>query len=227
MAGQVNQFLGTHAVTYVYAGTEQANAAFTSGSASTNGLWLAQSFNTGSGQTAVGWVTLYLSVTGSPAPVTVSLEASSGGAPSGTALASTQVPAQFPTGSVGAVAVMLPATGLASSAEYWLVAQADGDGSDFFSWGKSAAGTGAATSTGGVTWTGQSYGLAYAVFDQAPNLPLAGTWEDSGARWTAYGYNGSGQVTSVREYTTGQAADGYAVASRAVTYSGLLLTKVA
>lgn len=227
LAGHVNQVLVSHAVTAVYQGEAQASAAAGSGSVSSNGSWLAQSFTTAAGQTAVGRVTVTCLVTGSPAPWTLSIQADSGSSsPSGTALASTAVPAEFAGVSLAAVSVMLPVSGLSAATPYWLVAEAAGDASDYFGWGKSAASSGASTSPDGVTWTAQAYGLAFATWDQSAVPPLAGTWEDSGARWTYLAYS-SGVLSEVGEYTAGQTAAGYAVSTRAVSYSGNLLTGVA
>jgi len=227
-AGQVNQFLGTHAVTYVYAGAVQASQGTAgSGGVNSDGLWIAQSFATGSGQTAIGYVTVTAAATGAPAPLAVSVQASSGGAPSGTALATTMLPEEFLTGTPAAVPVMLPVSGLSASTTYWIVAAAVGDASDYFTWSKSNQTSGASTSANGTTWTAQSYGLLYAVYDQSPVPPLAGTWEDSGARWTALAYDGSAQLAGVREFTAGQSAAGYTASSRALSYSSGLVTGVA
>ena len=46
LAQQVNQLLVTHPFQNIYTGTLQASATGGSGSTSTNGLWLAQSFTT-------------------------------------------------------------------------------------------------------------------------------------------------------------------------------------
>lgn len=227
-AGQVNQFLGTHAVTYVYTGVEQANQPTSSGSnTDSNSLWIAQSFTTAAGQTTVGYVQIRAAITGSPPPWTFSVQANSSGAPSGTPLVSAALPKEFLSGSASTVSVMLPVTGLTASATYWIVAQAAGDPSDFYLWAQSNQTSGASTSTTGTSWTAQAYGLRYAVFDQTPNAPLAGTWEDSGARWTSLAYNGSAQISGLKEYTAGQAANGYTASSRALSYSGPLLTGVA
>ncbi len=227
-AGQVNQFLGAHAVTYVYAGVEQASEATAgSGGVNSDGLWIAQSFATASGQTTTGYVTVTAKVTGTPAPLSVSIQATSSGAPSGTALVSTSLPKEFLTGSAAAVSVMLPVTGLTASTTYWIVANAVGDASDYFTWSKSNQTSGASTSTNGTAWTAQAYGLLYAVYDATPAEPLAGTWEDSGARWTSLAYNAGGQLTAIGEYTAGQSAAGYTASARALAYSAGLLTGVA
>lgn len=227
LAGQVNQFLGTHAITYVYTGIQQASQSTAgSGGPNSDSLWIAQSFATAAGQTTVGYAVVTADFTGSPSPWTFSIQASSGGAPSGTALVSAALPKEFLTGSPAAQAVMLPVTGLTASTTYWIVAQAVGDGSDFFTWSKSNQTSGASTSTNGTSWSTQTYGLLFKVFDQSPVTPLAGTWEDSGARWTALAYTSS-QLTGIEEYTVGQAVNGYTVSSRALSYTSGKLTGVA
>jgi hypothetical protein len=223
-AGQVNQFLAAHAVTYLYTGaTVAAQTTLGSGSVTTNGLWLAQSFTT-SASTATGQVVPYLAVTGTPAPATISLYTNSGGAPS-TLLAATAFPKEFATGTPAAIRIPLPSA-VTASTTYWIVAQADGDVSDYFSWSKSNQVTGAATSPDGVTWTAQAYGFYFQVLDQSPVMPLSATWEDSGARWTSYTW-AAGQLTGVEEYTAGQTPAGYTAGKRTLTYSGGLLAKVA
>ena len=224
-AGQINQFLGTHAVTYLYAGVETAiQPTYGSGAVNSDGLYIAQSFTTGASQSAIGYIEVEAAVTGSPGPIAVSVQASSGGAPSGTALVTTMVPKEL---AGTPVSVMLPVTGLTASATYWIVFAADGDASDYFSLYKSNQTSGVSTSTNGTSWTSQAYGLVYAVYDQSPVPPLTGTWEDSGARWTSLAYNGSGQLTGLKEFTAGQSAAGYTVSSRALAYADGLVTGVA
>lgn len=228
-AGAVNQLLGTHAITYAWTGLEQSSQSTAgSGAAGSNSLWIAQKFTTAAGQTTVGYMALTLQVTGSPSTWAVSIQASSGSAPSGTALVSTSVPKEFiPSASPGIRNIILPVTGLTAAATYWIVAQAVGDPSDFFAWSKSNQASGASTSTNGTSWTAQTYGLLYQVWDQTPAAPVTGTWEDSGARWTSLAYNGSGQLARVQEYTAGQTTTGYAAVSRTLSYTSGLLTGVA
>jgi hypothetical protein len=223
-AGQVNQFLGSHPSTFVYAGVQRAaqNTAG-AGAVNSNSLWIAQSFATASGQTAVGRVVLTLAVTGSPAPLTVGLYANSAGAPTGSALVSVSVPKEFPSGT--ALSIPLPTT-VTASTTYWIVATAVGDVSNFYSWSKSNQVSGASTSANGTTWAAQAYGLLYQQYDQSASGNLTHTFEDSGARWIGLGYNASNQVTKLQEYTVAQAA-GYIEANRTLSYSGTLLTGVA
>lgn len=224
LASQVNQFLAAHAVTCIYSGQfVSGQTTLGSGAVNTNSLYIAQSFSS-SFATTVGRVALYLSHTGSPGPVTVSLYGNSGSAP-GTVIASTPLPLDFTGTSAAVVLIPLPAT-VTPSATYWIVLQAQGDASDYFSWSKSNQVSGASTSSNGTSWTAQGYGLYYEVLDQTTILPLIHTWEDSGNRWTSLSYT-SGQLTGLSEYTTGQTAAGYLAVTRALTYTSGDLTGVA
>jgi hypothetical protein len=221
LAGQINQFLGTHPTQFLYAGVQQASAAGGTGTASSEASWLAQKFTTGSTQTAVGYVTFATTVTGSPVPWTISLQADGGGFPSGTPLASVSVPKEFAASSVTA---LLPCA-VASATQYWIVAELTGDVSDYFTWAKSSAGTGALTAPDGATWTAAGYGLRYAVYDQAVTGSLIGVVEDSGARFTLLTTGTAGPAT-VAEFTQGQVVSGYTESSRTFAYSGNILTGV-
>jgi len=225
-AGQVNQFLGTHAITYLYAGVQRAaQSTAGSGAVNSNSLWIAQSFATASGQTAIGRAVLTLAVTASPAPLTVGLYANSAGAPTGSALVSASVPKEFLTGSATALSIPLPAT-VTASTTYWIVTTAVGDPSNLYSWSKSNQTSGASTSANGTTWAAQTYGLLYQVYDQTVSGGLAHTFEDSGARWTGLTYNASSLPTKSQEYTVAQSS-GYIQANRTLSYSGTSLTGVA
>lgn len=218
LAAHANQFLGTHAAVCVYTGTQQGgHTTLGSGSVATNGTWIAQEFTAGS-SFALGRIVLYLAATGSPGPATVSIQTSSGGAPSDTVLTSTVLPAQFVAAAASAVSIPLPCP-LASGTGYWIVVDAVGDAAEFFSWSESNQTSGASTSVDGVSWTAQSFGLYYSYWDQTAVPPLAHTWEDSGARWTTLTENSSGQPTSLDEYTTAQGAGQYVCSSRSMTYS--------
>lgn len=204
LAGQINQFLGTHATTYIYTGTSIA-AQLTTGAGSTasDNLYVAQSFTTGT-NTAIGRVILAVAITGTPNPLTLSVQANNSGAPSGTPLVVTIIPPSLYSGSATSVSIPLPVTGLTASTTYWIVANAVGDVSDFFSFSRSNQTSGASTSPTGVTWTAQTYGLIYSVFNQGMNLPLTHTWEDSNARWTGLTSNANGTIATITECTTAQ-----------------------
>src|SRR6185312_13320856 len=151
-AAHVDQYLVSHAATYLYAGTQQGGqTTLGSGSAATNGLFLAQSFTAGS-NFSLGRAVLYLALTGLPATTTVSIQTSTGSAPTGTALVSTTLPPAMVPASAATVSVPLPCS-LASGTAYWIVVAVAGDASDFYAWSKSNQVTGASTSTNGTSWT--------------------------------------------------------------------------
>lgn len=225
LAAQVNQLLTTHAITYLYTGVQQGgHTTLGSGGVNSNGLYIAQSFTAGSTFSLGRIVFGFNTVTGTPTtPTTISIQTSSGGAPSGTALVTTTVPPQFLTGDVS---IPLPCS-LVSGTGYWIVLAAVGDASDFVTWLESNQVSGASTSTNGTSWTAQSYGLYYNYWDQTVNLPLAHTWEDGGARWTAESYTGLNELSSLQEYAVAQGSGQYVSSSRALTYSGTSLISVA
>ena len=65
LAGHANQFLGTHAATLLYAGTQTAAQATTGSSQNASSAgWTARSFTTAGGQTAIGYIMLNTSVIG-------------------------------------------------------------------------------------------------------------------------------------------------------------------
>lgn len=236
-AGQVNQFLGTHASTILYAAVQTA-AQTTAGSASTstNGLYLAQSFTTAAGQTAIGYVTVPVTTTttsgSSLATSTLSLYANSSGAPTGSALVSTTLTAEYAhsaSGGTPTVSVLypLPITGLTAATTYWLVLAAAGGVSNSYTWYRSNQTSGASTSTTGTSWTAQTYGFLYKVFDQTASGLQVATRDDSGARWTATTYTALNQISTYAEYTAGQTSAGYLQSFRTFSYTSGLLTGVA
>lgn len=238
VAGQVNQLLGTHAVTYLYAATLRASQTTAgSTSTSTNGLYLAQSFATAAGQTAIGYVLVPVTTTTSSganlATTTLSLYASSGSAPTGSPLVSTTLTAEYAylASSSGTATTSLiyplPAMGLTASTTYWLVLAAAGNASQSYTWYRSNQTSGASTSTNGTSWTAQTYGFEYQVYDQTASGLQTATWEDSGARWTASTYTTTKELQTLAEYTAGQTGAGYLQSYRTATYSSGVLTGVA
>lgn len=234
LAGHINQLLGTHPATVLYAATQTA-AQSTAGATSTNtnGTWLAQSFTTAVGQTAIGHIIVPIRTATTNAallaPTTVSLYANSGGAPTGSPLVSTTITVEYATTAVlnSPVIYPLPITGLTASTTYWLVTPAAGGSSDHYNWYRSNQVSGASTSTNGTTWTAQAYGFQYRIFDQSALGLVTSTWEDSGVRWTATTYNATEQVATYAEYTSGQTATGYTQSNRTYTYSSGVLTSIA
>lgn len=226
-AAQVNQFLGTHASTYTYTGTSQLSQVTAgTGGVNSNGLWIAQSFTT-TGAFSATRVVLTLAVTGVPAPATISVQTSSGGAPSGTIVtgATISLPRDFVTGTAALISLPMAAT-LAATTTYWIVMNAVGDASNFFTWSKSNQVSGASTSTNGTTWAAQAYGLLYNVYSGTGGA-LVHTYEDSGAHWTSWAFTATGLVSKLSEYTVAQSANDYVASVRSFTYSNGELQTVA
>jgi hypothetical protein len=233
LAGQVNQFLGTHADAFLYAGTLQASQV-TAGtvSTSTSSLYLAQEFTAGSAQTATGYIQIPLTTTtpagSSLAPATVSLCANNAGAP-GTVLQQVTVPAEYAYLASGGgtattfVTIPLPASGLTAAASYWLTVAAAGNPTNNYAWYRSNQASGASTSVNGTAWTAQTYGFEYRVYDLTASGNLTCIWEDSGARWSAMTYSGA-HIATLAEYTAGQTTAGYLASYRTLAYSGNDLT---
>lgn len=227
-AGQINQFLATHQISYLYQGLTQAQQGIAgSGAVNTNGLSISQTFTTPAGDTTIGYVQLQLAVTGTPAPAAVSIQADVGGVPSGTPLVTTMVPREFLTGTASIQTIPLPAT-VTPSTTYHIVVSAVGDASNYYSWSKSNQTSGAQTSANGTTWAAAAYGFIYWVLDQTLVGPLTCMYEDAGARWTALTYGGVGgnQLTQLEEYTAGQTPTGYTASSRTLSYTATYPTKV-
>lgn len=226
-AGQVNQFLGAHAANFIYTGVTQGSSTTLAGTATnSNGLYIAQSFTPGSNQSIQRWI-FTLAVTGSPAPLVVSIETASGGAPSGTVLATTTIPREFVAASAGQLSVPTLPAALTSGTQYWFVFTAVGDVSNFYAISRTTAGSGASTSPNGSTWTAQAYGLYYNRFDATATGALLHTYEDSGARWTSTTQNANGTLATLNEYTVAQGANQYVASKRSLSYSNGLLTGVA
>lgn len=234
-AAQQQAFLGIHGMQLLYAGVQQAGQTTNgSTSTSTNGLWLAQSFATGASQTAVGYVIVPVTTTStsgsSLSTTTLALYANSAGAPSGSALASVTLTAEYANLASGGTATNrliypLPVTGLTAATTYWLVLHSTAS-TGSYTWYRSNQTSGASTSTNGTAWTAQTYGFVYQVFDQTASGLLTAVWEDAGARWQALTYGSTGEVASLGQYTLAQAG-GYQQGYRGFTYSSGLLQGVA
>jgi len=234
LAGHVNQLLVGHTSTWVYSGSalQDSQATGTAVYATTASQYLAQTFLTGAAQTTVGLVNLQVStVGGSPitatiTPLTVSLYASSSGFPTGAPLATTQLAEQAVYSAPFWLPVTLNATGLTPSTVYQLVVSPAGTGTAYYAWQHSNQSGNASTSPDGVTWTAQTYGLMYRVYDLSgvtgPPLYLI---DDSGARVTSLTYDTLGHLITVTEQTDTQGGGSF-FSTRTLTYSGDTLTGV-
>lgn len=228
-ADQVNQLLDTHTTQLIYTGTLKSSQNTAGvGTTNTNGLWIAQSVSTVVGQTTVGYVNLTVSTTGGftgLAPTTVSIYTDVAGAP-GVSLGSMTVTGEHVAASPAIVTYPLPVTG-SLGITYWIVMQAAGDASHFYGWHRSNQVSGASTSPDGITWTPQAYGMLYQVYDQTIVPPVVASWEDNGARWVWFSFNGDNTLAEISEYTAGQTATGYMQSFRALSYSNGSITTIA
>jgi hypothetical protein len=232
-AGQINQFLGTHSSTWTYAGTQRAAQTTGSGAyQSSAGMYLAQSFTTGSGQTTLGQVWLQLSTVGgsplTPLIGTLAVSLYPNGAPTGTALASTTLAEQYVYTAPFWVRVPLVASGLTPSTTYQIVTAPAGAGGHYYTWQQSNQTSGASASPDGVTWSAQTFGLMYQVFDDTPGSQLQLLYDDAGARWVSFTYDSFGRIATLTEYCVAQnPAAPLASATRTFTYTQGVLTGVA
>lgn len=225
LANQINQFLGAHASTFVYTGTSQGSSTTLAGTATnSNGLYIAQQFTPGSNQTVGRWI-LTLAVTGSPGPLTMTMQTDTAGHPSAVISSTTLIPNAFVPGAAGQLSVPIAPTSWNSGSTYWLVFNAVGDVSNFYAISRTTAASGASTSANGTSWTGQAYGLYYQRFDTSVVPPLAHTYEDTGARWTTVGRNANTTVNKLSEYNVAQNA-GFFQSVRSFAYTGADLTGV-
>lgn len=229
--GQINQFLDTHTSQWVYTGNLAVQQA--TGAAlyqSTAAQYLAQTFITGSSQTAIGRLALQIStVGGSPVtatitPLTVSLYASQFGLPTGSAITTVSLAEPYVYSQPFWVSVPMFVTGLTASTPYWIVVGIAGTGSAYYVWQESNQTAGAATSTDGVTFTATAYGLMYQVYDTTGGGQVLGMVDDGGARTVTFTYTGA-SLTGLTEYTQAQGGTTL-VSTRTFTYSGGFLIGV-
>lgn len=228
-SAHVNQLLGTHSVTPLYTGNQVASATGGSGTSNTNGLWLAQSFTTGGGETAHGYVTAQIfpntGLSSNLGPAFVSIYSDSAGKP-GSPLITFTGPVEYVNAAPLDTAFFGP-IGVSPSTQYWIVLQAAGNATFNYQWNKSSAGTGASTSPNGTTWTNQAFGFRFASYDLSAIGSPVGTWEDGGNRWTWQSFTATGLPNQYAEYTSGQASLGYAQSFRTFTYATAQVTGIA
>lgn len=230
--GQINQFLVGHSASYLYGGTLKSSQA--TGAAtyvSTNGLYLAQQIVTASAQTTIGQLWLQVSTVGGSAvtsnitPLTVGLYANSGNLPTGSPLATASLNEIFVYGSGFWLQVPLAASGLSSSTPYQVVLAAAGNSSSYYVWQKSNQTSGASTSPDGLTWTAQTYGFMFEVYDLTGSGNPQYIVSDNGARWVQFTYDSLGRYSAVTENTLAQ--DGSSLySSRTFAYTNGFLTGV-
>jgi hypothetical protein len=150
----------------------------------------------------------------SGADLLLSIYGDSGSSPNSTLYASAYVPAEWITNVTSTPTTFTPSCGvpmpcsLTSGTSYWLVikiANSNASNANKVYVGKASAATtsGAYTSVNGATWVAQSYGYAvqfYGGQTSATSGMLSSVVDDSNAKMTAYTYNGSFQMDSVRTW---------------------------
>jgi hypothetical protein len=232
--GQVNQFLGSHGSAWLYSGSTVISSQPTGAAVyiSSAGTYLAQEITTGASQTQIGQVGLQLStVGGSPltatiGPLAVALYANLGGAPTGAALASVTLSEQYVYNQPFWMIAPLGASGLTAGTVYWLVVSPAGTSSAYYAWQQSDQTTGAATSATGASWSAQSYGFMYEIYDQSGTVgPVLSLTDDGGARVTSFAYNSAGQLVKITESTVAQDGSQF-YSSRTIAYTGQYPTGV-
>lgn len=232
-AGHVSQFLAAHTSTFVYSGGTaiSSQATGTGVYSDTLSQWLTQKITTGVSQTTIGNVQLQLStIGGSPTlplipALQVGLYADAAGLPSGPLLASATVAGTYVYSSPFWVTVPLAVSGLSAGAPYHLVVTMVGSAGHYYAWQRSNQVTGAASSPDGVTWTNQTYGLMYEVFDQSGTGLLQVISDDGGAHIQTFTYDSLNRISQIAEFTTAQ--DGTTIqSSGTLSYSNGLMTGV-
>lgn len=232
--GQINQFLGSHSSAWVYTGNTLQSSQATGNSIykSSASQYMAQLITTTTNQTTIGQVGLQIStVGGSPitatiTPLMVSLYANSANAPSGSALFSVSLVEQFVYSAPFWLTVPLGASGLTGGTPYWLVVSPAGSGSAYYVWQESNQTTGASLSATGTSWTAQTFGFMYQVYDQTGTAspPLSLT-DDNGARVTTFTYNATEQLTGITESVVAQNNTSF-YSTRTIAYTGQYPTGV-
>lgn len=230
-AGAITQFTGAHNSQWLYSPALVSAQATGSGTYQSlaSSPYYAQRFTTGSAQSAIGQVALQISaVGGSPVtaainPLTIALYAVNAGAPTGSALATSQVIEPYVYSQPFWCVIPLQATGLTPSTIYALVVSGSGPGSAYYAWQCSNQTSGALTSPDAATWSTVAYGLMYQIHDDSTGAgPVQTIVDDAGARITTLTYSGT-TLTGITEYT--QTQSGVAlVSARTLSYAsnGLL-----
>jgi len=208
LAGQINQFLVPHSSTFIYTGSAvnvNVPIGTTQDSLVTNNA-LAYRFFSSSSQT-ISRVVLGLVITNSGSDVLLTLQGDSGAGPNGTVLASCYIPAEWLSTSNAAI---YPNTGfplsytLSGSTYYNIVLQTvnqNSTSSNATSWirANSVVLTGAYTQNASGTWTPQTYGYTVGLYGGTSGA-LQLVSDDSQSKMTGYTYNGSSQITMIKEW---------------------------
>lgn len=235
-AGAVNQFLVPHNATFIYASAllQSGQSTGTGNYTTTQGQYLSQTFTTGASQTTISEVWLQIStiggsaVTNSITPLTVGLYADSGGEPTGSPLASASLVETAVYASGFWVIIPMPISGLTASTTYHLVVSPAGTSTAYYVWQNNNQAGGGSISPDLVTWTDQTFGFMYRVYDQtaSSNSLLQFVVEDGGLRWIEYTYTAQNLINTITEYTVDQTGTGSVSYTRTLSYTNGLLTGV-
>ena len=213
-AGDVNQFLGTHASLILRDGASKVTYTATATGnqytyASGGAQWLAQPFSTAVGQTTISHVDLVLAGgAGTWADTVLQLRTDDGsGNPSSTILWSCPIPADFFSSGAGVwVSIPCNVTGLVGSTMYHLVLTGTTDATNYDDWQTAATSVNAGlkSATGAGSWSSVSATFLFQVFDGNQQGNLRHVIEDCPvggppARWTGVDYNAAGQPVTIRE----------------------------
>ena len=218
LVGHVNQLLTTHSSLFVYDGAVIGTDPTLAGTAVSLGVgMLAQTFTVGA-PVNLGSVLLALGALGAGQDVLVTLQADSGGSPSGTPLVGCVVPPEWlPSGVASGPSIYsVPLPYALAAGTYWIVLQ---PGSDLLSYGisqllagvddvqltQSTAVSGASVYSGG-SWTTETYGFGVYLRDYTGSQlraiaddAIPGLAFSVPAKVASYNYT-SGQLTNVFEW---------------------------
>lgn len=225
LAAQVNQLLGTHSASIIYQGAlVSSNTTVGTGSVNSNGNYIAQQFSI-VGSNGLGRIAIYMSVTGTPPPMTITIQGDTGGTPNGTIYQTTIIPPDWGNATPGFQSIPFPITGV-SSGTYLFVTQSVGDASDYYTFYFSTTAGGGYTSTNGTAWTATTDGFLFESYDQTFALPVRHTWEDGNARIVNLQPNTNGTIGSIEEYTVAQGTNQFMYSYRTLNYNGVYLISI-
>jgi hypothetical protein len=240
-AGNINQFLGSHAATLLNQGTSKVSyiVAVTSQQNSNTGAaaqWIAQPFSTVGGQTTITRVELSLYGNTPGFDTTLELRTDNAGVPSNVVLWSCNIPADFQNNSAWATATGLSIpcniTGLSASTKYHLVIDGTSNTTQFARWSTAATSVnnGLKSASGSGSWTSVASTFLFNVFNGTGGV-VRNIIEDCPAggppvRWVGMDYtnstrDGYSTPTIVREVV------GALRSLRTLSYSSGSLTGVA
>lgn len=204
-AGQVDQFLGTHGISYIYQGASIGGITSATATQNVNPTtpFVDQKF-TMSG-TVIQRFLLRCGITGSGAPLVVGLYTDNAGNPN-TLLASVSLPTEW-VGANSLISWPLQMTGLTNgSILHWAFSSPAATSGNFpvLTTGASA-GFVARTATvfPGGTWTPLATSVDISWYNAAVTGRIVNTWEDSGLRVTGVNFTAAGVVAQVYEWTSG------------------------